>query len=47
LVLQEEIVFEQGKIQRNPKIGFTEMGKNDDMTNGVCVEMNQFNLIVI
>jgi hypothetical protein len=47
LVFQEEIVFDQGKIWRNPKIGFVEMDKNGDLKNGVRVKMNQFNLVVI
>jgi hypothetical protein len=47
LVFQEEIVFEQGKFWRNPKIGFKEMDKNGDLKDGVRVEMNQFDLVVI
>jgi hypothetical protein len=47
VVFQEEIVFEQGKIWRNPKIGFTEVDKNGNLKNGVRIEMNQFDLVVI
>jgi hypothetical protein len=47
LVFQEEIVFEQGEIWRNPKIGFTEVAKNSDLKNRARVETNRFNLVVI
>jgi hypothetical protein len=31
----------------NPKIVFREVDKNNDLKNGVRVEMNQFDLVVI
>jgi hypothetical protein len=47
VVFQEEIVFEQEKIWRNPKIGFTEVDKNGDLKNRVRVDMNLFDLVMI
>jgi hypothetical protein len=38
LILQEEIIFEYGKIRRNPKEGFTKMDK--DLEDGVRVKMD-------
>jgi hypothetical protein len=47
VVFQEEIVFEQEKIWRNPKIGFTKVDINDDLKNGARVDMNLFDLVMI
>jgi hypothetical protein len=47
LVFQEKIVLEQRKVGLNPKIGFTKVDKNRDLENGVRVEMNQFDLVVV
>jgi hypothetical protein len=38
LILQEELIFEYGKIRRNPKEGFTKMDK--DLEDGVRVKMD-------
>jgi hypothetical protein len=40
LVLQEELVFEQGEVWRNPKISLTEMDKNGNLKNTDRVQMN-------
>jgi hypothetical protein len=40
LVFQEEVVFEQGEVWRNPKISLTKMDKDDDLKNRVRVKMN-------
>jgi hypothetical protein len=42
-----EIVFEHGKVWGNHKISFAKVDKNGDLKNGVKVEMNQFNLVVV
>jgi hypothetical protein len=47
LVFQEEVVFEQGEVWRNPKVRLTEMDKNGDLKNRVRVQMDQLNLIVV
>jgi hypothetical protein len=47
LVFQEKIIFEQGKDWRNPTIGFIDVDKNGDMKDGVRVEIDQFDLIVV
>jgi hypothetical protein len=47
VVFHEEIVFEQEKIWRNPKIGFTKVDKNGDLKNRVRVDMNLFDLVMI
>jgi hypothetical protein len=40
LILQQEIAFEQEKIRRHAKKGFTLMHKHDNLKDGVRVEMN-------
>jgi hypothetical protein len=40
LILQEKVVFEQREIKRNAKKCFTEMDEDDDLKNGVRVEMD-------
>jgi hypothetical protein len=47
LVFQEKIIFEQGKVWENPKISFTDVDKNGDLKDGVRIEMDQFDLIVV
>jgi hypothetical protein len=47
MVFHEEIVLEQGKFWRNPKIGFTEVDKKGDLKNRIRVEMNQLDLVVV
>jgi hypothetical protein len=42
-----KIIFEQGKVWGNPKIGFAEVDKNGDLKDGVRVEMDYFDLIVV
>jgi hypothetical protein len=37
----------KGKFWGNPKIGFAEVDKNGDLKDGVRVEMDQFDLIVV
>jgi hypothetical protein len=44
---RKKITFEQGKVWTNPKIGFTKVDKNGDLKDGVRVEMDQFDLIVV
>jgi hypothetical protein len=40
LILQEEIAFEQGEIGRHAKKDLTKMHKDDNLKDGVRVEMN-------
>jgi hypothetical protein len=40
LILQEEIAFEHGEIQRHAKKGLTKMHKDDNLKDGLRVEMN-------
>jgi hypothetical protein len=43
----EEVIFEQREIWRNPHEGFTQVDKNSNLENGVRVQMDEFNLVVI
>jgi hypothetical protein len=47
LVFQKEVVLKQRKIGRNPKGGFAKMGKDGNLEDGVAIQMNQFDLIVV
>jgi hypothetical protein len=40
LILQEEIAFEHGEIRRHAKKGLTKMHKDDNLKDGLRVEMN-------
>jgi hypothetical protein len=40
LILQEEVIFEQREIWRNPENSFTMMDENGDLKNRVGTEMN-------
>jgi hypothetical protein len=40
LILQQEIAFEYGKIQRHTEKCFTQMHKDGNLKDGVRVEMN-------
>jgi hypothetical protein len=40
LILQEEIAFEQGEIQRHAKKGLAKIHKDGKLKDGVRVEMN-------
>jgi hypothetical protein len=40
-------MFEEGKVGGNGKVALTEMDKDGDLKNGVLIEMNKFNLIVM
>jgi hypothetical protein len=39
LVFQEKVFLEQRKVRRNAKKCFAEMDKDDDLENGIRVEM--------
>jgi hypothetical protein len=47
LVLQEKIVSEEREVRRNPKENFTKMDENGNLKNGVRVDLNQFDLVVV
>jgi hypothetical protein len=47
LVLQEKVVFEESEVRRNPEEEFTKMDEKGNLKNGVRVEMNQLNLVVV
>jgi hypothetical protein len=47
LIFQEEVIFEQRKIRRNPEKSFTKRDENDNLNNRVGIEMNQLNLVVV
>jgi hypothetical protein len=40
LILQEEVIFEEREIRRNPEKSFTKMDENGDLKNRVGIEMN-------
>jgi hypothetical protein len=40
LVLQEEVMFEQGIVWEDGKIGIVEMNKNCDLEDGVWIQMS-------
>jgi hypothetical protein len=48
LILQGKITLEEGEMGGGPgKVALTEVNRYGDMENGVRVEMNQFNLVVV
>jgi hypothetical protein len=47
LILQEEVVFEEGKVRRNPEENLTKMNENGDLKNRVRIKMDKINLVVV
>jgi hypothetical protein len=47
LILQEEVVFEEGKVRRNPEENLTKMDENGDLKNRVRIKMDKINLVVV
>jgi hypothetical protein len=47
LIPQEEVVFEERKVRRNPEENFTKMDENGDLKNRITVKMNKLNLRVV
>jgi hypothetical protein len=47
LILQEEVVFEERKVRRNPKENLTKMDKNDNLKNRVRIKINKLDLVVV
>jgi hypothetical protein len=47
LILQEEVVFEERELRRNPEENLTKMDENGDLNNRVMIKMNNLNLVVV
>jgi hypothetical protein len=47
LIPQEEVVFEERRVRRNPEENFTKMDENGDLKNRITVKMNKLNLRVV
>jgi hypothetical protein len=47
LILQEKEILEQRKVRRNSLESLIEMDKDGDLKNGIGIEMDQFDLIMV
>jgi hypothetical protein len=47
LVLQEEIVFKEGKVWENDEVNLIEMDGDCDLENGVQIQVDKLNLEMI
>jgi hypothetical protein len=47
LILQEDVVFEERKVSRNPEENLTMIDKKSDTKNRVRIKMNKLNLLVV